>query len=304
VSLILFCAAASFAQNLGEIARQERERKKEQPPRAAYVYTNDDLQRQHILVPDDRARALAARGSTSDPAVQAAQTPAPAVPLVVAVSPAPIATPSASVSAPIDAAPVAPISRPPVSANAGTVQSKPSPLEAILRAVREASVQKRPAAPAHRLPQPVIAYIPFGVRPSPATQTKPVRNEIATVPVSRMVSSRPQRHLTSPEPVDSGMAGIVAVERGDSLWKLAKRYLGSGTRWRELASLNSQILNANVLHVGEWICLPSGDLQIARQKITPRACAPATIAQASAQITEPSTAFAMQIASHRRLTQP
>src|ERR1019366_10009528 len=93
VSLVLFSAAASFAQDLGDIARQERERRKEQPPRATYVYTDDDLKRQHILVPEDQARVLATRRSTSTPAVQVSQLPVPAPPvpaLRVPASPVPV----------------------------------------------------------------------------------------------------------------------------------------------------------------------------------------------------------------------
>jgi len=301
VSLILGCAAASFAQDLGEIARQERERRKEQPPRSTYVYTNDDLQRQHILVPEDQARVIAARSGASNPAVQVAQAPASPAPIVAAASTAPVATAAVSVSGPVASEPAAPISHSPVSASAVIVQPKLSSLEEIRRLVQEASV--RPAA-THRHAPPAIAYSPFGVRMSPAAQAKPVRHEIAPSSVSRAAFVRPRRPLASPEPVDLGVAGVVTVERGDSLWALARRYLGSGRRWRELAALNSQILNPNLLRVGEWICLPPGNIQTAHQKISPRARAPAATAQASALVTPPAAAFAMQIANHRPPTRP
>src|SRR5580692_4301263 len=86
VWLVLFCAGASFAQSLGDIARQERERKKEQLPRATYVYTEDDLKKEHILVPEDQARVLAARRNAFTPAVQVAQLPAPSVPALPAAA--------------------------------------------------------------------------------------------------------------------------------------------------------------------------------------------------------------------------
>jgi nucleoid-associated protein YgaU len=278
VSLILGCSVATFAQNLGEIARQERERRKEQPPRATYVYTNDDLQRQHILVPEDQARALAARTGAPGATVQVALPPASPAPVVVTASPAPITT----------------------------TQVKPSPLEAVSRLVREAPVPGRPKTPSHHPAQPVIFYIPFGVRPSPAAQTKIARHDIATSHVARTVFSRPERHseLLDQEPVDLGVADVIAVQRGDSLWALARRYLGTGRRWRELAALNTQVLNPNVLHVGEWICLPPGSIQTAHEKTTPRARAPATTAQASAPVVSPAAAFPVQIASHRPLTRP
>jgi nucleoid-associated protein YgaU len=48
----------------------------------------------------------------------------------------------------------------------------------------------------------------------------------------------------------------VRVVGGDSLWKLAQRYLGSGGKWRELAALNPQIVDPRWLQIGEWIRLP------------------------------------------------
>jgi nucleoid-associated protein YgaU len=304
VSLILGCAAASFAQDLGEIARQERARKQEHPSPATYVYTNDDLQRQHILVPEDQARVVATRRAATNPAEQVAQAPAPApasaapivaaspavtaatafVPApattgasvatpVAAASPAPISTPTAAT---VSAAVVVPASTQVVSARTVTAEPKPTPLQAILQLVREASAEKHPAT--RHFSEPAIEELPSEARRSPAAEKPAARREIAPkLVVSRSAESRPHRHLAivARERVDPGMLGIITVEPGDSLWTLARRYLGRGTRWRELAALNTQVLNVNVLHVGEWICLPSGDLQNAREKITPRARAPA-----------------------------
>lgn len=47
----------------------------------------------------------------------------------------------------------------------------------------------------------------------------------------------------------------VTVQRGDSLWKIASQFLGSGTRYQELASLNG-ISNPNLIYVGQVIKLP------------------------------------------------
>ena len=38
------------------------------------------------------------------------------------------------------------------------------------------------------------------------------------------------------------------VQRGDSLWKIAQQYLGSGTRYRELMAFNN--LTSDVIHPG------------------------------------------------------
>lgn len=52
-------------------------------------------------------------------------------------------------------------------------------------------------------------------------------------------------------------AGVeeIRVERGDSLWKLAEQHLGSGLRWRELAALNPEISNPDLIYVGQVIRL-------------------------------------------------
>jgi nucleoid-associated protein YgaU len=290
VWLALSCAATSFAQSLGEIAQQERERKKEQPPRATYVYTNDDLKRQHILVPEDQARVLATRRSTSTPAVQVSQLPVPAPPVPawpVPASPAPVS------------APPVPASIPPASASTVAVVPPPTPLEPPLENSVRNHLQTQLSTP------PGISPVPPGALLSPAAGRKTVRPRPVTGLVSHSDFSRPQPHraILEREPVDSGMA-VVTVERGDSLWKLAKRYLGKGTRWRELAALNTQVSNADVIHVGEWIRLPAGDVQTARQTIAPHARAPGSVAPASVVMTSPSPAFTVPIANHRGLDQP
>lgn len=47
------------------------------------------------------------------------------------------------------------------------------------------------------------------------------------------------------------------VVRGDSLWRIAQRQLGTGTRWKEIYNLNQdQISNANLIYPGQVLQLP------------------------------------------------
>lgn len=47
------------------------------------------------------------------------------------------------------------------------------------------------------------------------------------------------------------------VVRGDSLWRIAQRQLGSGTRWKEIYQLNEeQIQNPNLIYPGQVLQLP------------------------------------------------
>lgn len=63
LSILLFTAVPAFAQTVAEAARRERERKKTTHP--LHVYTNEDLAKTNILVPEDEARATRSRGSDS-----------------------------------------------------------------------------------------------------------------------------------------------------------------------------------------------------------------------------------------------
>jgi len=69
----------------------------------------------------------------------------------------------------------------------------------------------------------------------------------------RMPLSEASHSVHGPEPAPPRR---VRVARGDSLWKLAQRYLGSGAQWRELAELNPQIVEPRRLQIGDWIRLP------------------------------------------------
>jgi LysM repeat protein len=59
-----------------------------------------------------------------------------------------------------------------------------------------------------------------------------------------------QRLVVQPAGVEQ-----ISVARGDSLWKLAEQHLGSGLRWRELAALNPEVSNPDLIYVGQVIRL-------------------------------------------------
>jgi nucleoid-associated protein YgaU len=317
VSLILLCAATSFAQSLGDIARQERERKKEQPPRATYVYTDEDLKKEHILVPEDQARVLAARRNASTPPVEASQSPSAAPAPPVAISTASVSVPS--VSAPAAPASTIPASQAPMAGSIAAVIPAPVNLEAprerrsdagtlVQKQISAGSVPFQAALPT----QPVIGTVRSDTRLSSTAGKKSIHPRVATSVVSHSDNSapRPNRPVLERVPADSDTAEVITVEPGDSLWKLAKRYLGRGSRWRELAELNTQITNASVIHAGEWICLPARDIQTARQMTTPHAHAPGSSSRVQAQtrasmpVTSPWPSFTAQISDRHRLAEP
>ncbi len=48
------------------------------------------------------------------------------------------------------------------------------------------------------------------------------------------------------------------VVKGDCLWNIAKKYLGSGSKWQEIYNLNKdKIKNANLIYPGQVLQMPS-----------------------------------------------
>lgn len=180
--VLLFGVASSFAQDLGEAARQERLRRQRQAHRAPRVYTEQDLARPQILDPEDRARFEAARKNSDAP---------------------------------------------------GTLRATELP------------------GSESRLPPVSLGDLARYYRLLRQQQ----ENEQAEVAQEAPQSQRRPRTL-APRSVRPAPARAVRVERGDSLWKLAKEHLGRGSEWPQLARLNPEIIDPDLIHVGQWIRLP------------------------------------------------
>lgn len=52
-------------------------------------------------------------------------------------------------------------------------------------------------------------------------------------------------------------ASSITVQKGDSLWSLARKYLGRGSSWIYLAQANPQIVDFTHLAIGTTVQLPS-----------------------------------------------
>ena len=74
-------------------------------------------------------------------------------------------------------------------------------------------------------------------------------------PTRRFRSSGARARVRTHRVVDASLRRdadrTVRVQRGDSLWKLAEQHLGNGARWHEIAELNPEIADPNIIHVGE-----------------------------------------------------
>jgi nucleoid-associated protein YgaU len=53
----------------------------------------------------------------------------------------------------------------------------------------------------------------------------------------------------------------IRIQPGDSLWKLARRHLGSGSRWNELLASNPNISDPNHIQPGTLLVVPATELR-------------------------------------------
>ena len=93
--------------------------------------------------------------------------------------------------------------------------------------------------------------------PSLASPTVP-KPLAASTPMPGLKNFQPIK-MAEPVKADKLQSGKqVRVQSGDSLWKLASQYLGSGNEWREIAAVNPELSDPNFIRVGQWLRLPPG----------------------------------------------
>lgn len=92
--------------------------------------------------------------------------------------------------------------------------------------------------------RPVVAIAvrqqPFSARIQGRRQDQSVHGVKPTPPAPPEPTPQVQRHV---------------VRKGDKLWKIAERYLGSGTRWKQIVAANPG-LRPNRLRVGDALVIP------------------------------------------------
>lgn len=76
-------------------------------------------------------------------------------------------------------------------------------------------------------------------------------------PRNRTAAEHPTEH--NPQATSSGETVAYTVKRGDSLWRIAEKHLGSGERFKEIAALNTYVLSKNpdYLEAGLVLRLPA-----------------------------------------------
>lgn len=273
ISIFILGISSSFAQSLGDVARQERERNEDS--RRPHVYTNEDLARPQIVVRDS--------GETVVDAESASEVPS---------EPPSVEIPSRALNIVWpDTVPLGDVAR---------FYRRQRELE--LAKELQFAVQEPPALDLDSLlPNPLATPLPdiWKELPPPPPVAEPLWDHSAepkipenTVRVVRgdTLWKIAGRHLgngkawtqiaaANPELKDpnrilpgqtlrlpataagisssSSSEKLVRVQAGDSLWKLAASQLGSGNAWGCLAAANRQIENVNRIYPGQMLVIPA-----------------------------------------------
>jgi len=317
-SCALFFTTECYAQDVADIAKQERARKETQQKKSKHVYTEEDLKRAQILTPEDRAQIEARKNQAAPDTEKNSLDALDAKSLSLDVPLGDVARrfrrlkelqklqQSAEFHLPLADAPVLASPKPmqPVRPHSFKPAAPAAPHFAPYRPPVKRSPFARPkiftAAP------PMIA--PFH---PPAARLAPAQPPAAAAPTIAPLNPAKRDRDVVPTVTPNLVPTVVTVKRGDSLWKLAEQHLGHGLRWRDLLSANPEVLDPNHIMAGSQIVLPTsissvrtatkftvrpGDTlsQIAQSQLG-RASYAACIAHANPSIYDPNLIYAGQV---------
>jgi nucleoid-associated protein YgaU len=228
----LVVAVPMIAQDVAEASRQEQTRK-QKSARAKHVYSNDDLARHHILTPEDRRQTEAKRRQQSVPA---GQPPS-----------------ELDAQSTLQELPLGDVARK-YRTQKEVLGQTPQSAEFHLPFGNTVLAAPRPAF-AFVMPAPLPMHSRAISAPRPPALTNAAAPPAITVssasrPAFAFVMPRPlpmhSRAMSVPEPPafsKSAAPRTIIVRSGDTLWRLAKRNLGDGHRWHELAASNPKIVD-------------------------------------------------------------
>jgi nucleoid-associated protein YgaU len=235
VPLVVFFPNAVHAQDTADAARQERARKANQQKHTSpHVYTDEDLKRNKILTPEDQARVAARRNQNNATPGQQNAEASPADPNQDAESLGEIARRYRQEKAQREAEEAVKKSFAPFP------YSVPYSTLAVPRPeIAPLTPPEKPKFFPFSASRPSLGngahgrLSPFQPRPllrAPSERVAPVNPP--SLRTERVTPAKPTPPIELP-----GLHSI-EVQRGDSWWKLAQRYLGDGARWQELRALN------------------------------------------------------------------
>lgn len=273
------CATAVCAQGAAETARQEQARKPAQQKTPRHVYTEDDLKRAQILIPEDAERAQLARKNSAPAAnpenstALGAQSNEKQIAIgdaarkfreekiaresESAVNKQPgfhLGLPATSLAAPKPPGGLDPVVPPRIASPKlpqiilwGS-QSAPVAPRASPHGKRVSPFQPRPFVPA--------SHKPLAAPRAPAVFPRATLPNIATLapsPAAPKILAAARLRLQP----SAKSTNAITVRAGDSLWKLARMYLGRGSAWMCIAQANPGIRSPERLRIGQELNIPS-----------------------------------------------
>jgi nucleoid-associated protein YgaU len=288
--------AQQDSQQVAEAARQEKARKAAQQKKESHVYTNEDLEQSQILTQQDRSRVEARKNispatpaNPGQPSINADKNSAPESlgevarryrrqklensEAAEAAKRQPASRFPMDLSRPSYASPVKPIA-PLLSPNSHPRQNA-KPLSRVAPSRRDPFARQRlsPSLPDNHAPlapnlsapaKPSISFADVAPR-APAVRTAPPAAAPNLLLPSKPLPARPSLvpHATPVTPIVSNISNSkeIRIQPGDSLWKLARRHLGSGSRWNELLASNPGISDPNRLQPGAVLVVPATELR-------------------------------------------
>jgi len=288
--------AQQDTQQITEAARQEKDRKAAQQKKETHVYTNEELKQSQILTQQDRSRVEARKnnpaptpGHPPNPSVNAEKNPAPESlgevarryrrqklensEAAEAAKRQPASRFPMDLSQPTFASPVKPVA-PLVAPNSHPRQTA-KPLPRVAPSRRDPFSRQRfsPSLPNNRallapnFSAPAKPSISFA---DAAPRVPAVRTAAPAAAPNLMFPSKPLPARPSLAPRVAPVAPLVnnisrakaiRIQPGDSLWKLARRHLGSGSRWNEILASNPTISDPNRLQPGAMLVVPTTELR-------------------------------------------
>ena len=255
---LVFFSNAVHAQDSADAARQERARKaNQQKHNSPHVYTDEDLKRDKILTPDDQARVAARRNQKNAAPGQQDAEASPADPNQDAESLGEIARRYRQEKAQREAEEAVKKSFAPFP------YSAPDPTLAVPKPeIAPLTPPERPRFFPFSASRPSVGnsargrISPFQPRPllgAPSERVTPVNPP--SLRAEHISPAKPTR------PIELRGLHSIAVQRGDSWWKLAQRYLGDGSRWQELRALNPATSEPiELLRQGSVVLVPGASL--------------------------------------------
>jgi nucleoid-associated protein YgaU len=281
---------------VAEAARQEKARKAAQQKKESHVYTNEDLKQSQILTPRDRSRVearknnpAAAPGKPAEPSVNAEKNSAPESlgeaarryrrqqlensQAAEAAKRPPQSRFPMDLSQPSYAAPAKPVA-PFVAPGSHPRQTvKPLPRNAPSRRDPFSRQIFSPVLPSERAPlspnlpappRPAISLSDVAPHAPPVRATPPAAAPkllLPGKPLPAAPSLAPRAVPVAPIGNNISSAKEILVQPGDSLWRLARRHLGNGSRWSELLASNPGISDPSHIQPGTVLVVPASDFR-------------------------------------------